>query len=399
MVAQGLPRQPAGNTMVSGSLKLCSPFGIPVRLHYSWWLIVIPMLFTLVHWFYPHFYPQLSQGELWTMAALTTVLVFLSLLAHELGHAVAAQRFGIAVHSVELFVFGGVSRMMGFTRRPRDEFILAGSGPLVSLVFGLLAAGAYLLLRYPLGVTSPLIDVGLAVAGANAAMLIFNLIPAYPLDGGRLLQGVLWHMTRRRTLAAAIPAGLGWLLAAVSTFWGAREITRSLGPEAAESGWQFIAGLWWILIGTFIALAAYKSFKGVRVLERISGLSAAQALDARIQPVAPQESLLSARRAAFPEPDIPAAPILDDQTRAVSVLLNNNSAEPPDDGALAGQAAEPIPARLRLLQTTDLFETLMTMARTQSEWLLVEEASGRYVGLVTQASLRAAFRGDSSKKS
>ena len=117
--------------MAAGSLRICSPLGIPIRIHYSWWLILFPVLFTLGRTIYPWLYPHLSEGSLWTMAGLATLLLFISLLLHEFGHAVAARQFDIPVHSVELFLLGGAARMMGFTRRPRDEFLLAASGPMV----------------------------------------------------------------------------------------------------------------------------------------------------------------------------------------------------------------------------------------------------------------------------
>jgi len=386
------------------SIKICSLFGIPIRLHYSFWLIVVPFLVILANSSYPRFYAdfcprvlhyelgrELTEAERWTMSVLTTLLVFGSLLAHEFGHAMAAKRLGIPVHSVELFVFGGVARMMGFTRRPRDEFLLAGSGPLVSLSLALLLGGTFLLLRFILAAQSPIVDVAGYASLFNLATLAFNLIPAYPLDGGRVLQGVLWRLTRRRSLAAAVPAGFGWSLAALLVVWGLVELAMGLASDgAAELRGQFMAGLWPILIGAFIAVAAHKSYNGARVLERISGLRATHVLDDRVQPLPGTMDLLSGRLTAFPQPDIPASPVLDGEGRAAAVLVNGGTAASPADRTVF-QAAVPVANGARLLDTADLFEALVAMARAQHSWLIVEDASGRYVGMVTQRSLRAAF--------
>ena len=134
--------------MSVGSIRIGSPLGIPVRLHYTWWVIFLPVLFMLAQTLYPRMYPLAEPSTLWTMAAIATVLFFVSLLLHEFGHALAARRFGIPVHSVELFALGGAAKMIGFTRRPRDEFIMASAGPAISLAFAALTAGAYAVLRF-----------------------------------------------------------------------------------------------------------------------------------------------------------------------------------------------------------------------------------------------------------
>lgn len=380
--------------MAIGSIRIFSPLGIPIRLHYSWWLIFFPVLFTLAYTIYPQFYPTLPRGEIWTMAGLTTGLLFVSLLLHEFGHAVAARRFGIPVHSVELFVFGGVARMVGFTRRPRDEFILAGSGPAVSLVFALAVGALYLVLNRLLGIRSPLVDVALHAGAFNLATVAFNLIPAYPLDGGRVLQGLIWHFNRRRAAAAMVPAIIGAVLALALVGFGAFQISRALQPDGAfDQQQQFISGVWPILIGVFIAWAARRSYRGVCVLDRISDMMASEALDGRVQPVTAGMDLSAARGVAFPEPGIVAAPILDPDGRATAVLLGDEMDEAPA-GTLAGELATDIPCGLRVVEAMDLFDAMIIMARAQKAWLVVEDAEGRYVGMLTQASLRWAFRNE-----
>jgi len=375
-----------------GSLKICTLWGIPIRLHFSWWLIFFLLLFSLARMVYPSFYPNLSPAECWTMSAVATTMFVVSLLAHEIGHAVAARRFGIPVHSVELFVFGGVARMMGFTRRPRDEFFLAAAGPLVSMGFAVLSAGVYLLLKYPLAVASPVVDVALHVALFNAATVAFNLIPAYPLDGGRVLQGVLWHFSRKRALAAAVPAAIGYALAAALVGLGAGRIALGMLANGSPDLRRLLTGnIWFVLIGVFVAVAARKSFRGVRVMERVAAMNVAQALDGRIQELSPTMTLAAARGLAFPTSDLVAAPVLDEAGRVAAVLHADAAADAPRE-ATVRDVAEPVPDALRAVETTDLFEAVLRMARRQNVWLIVEDADGRYVGMVTQASLRWAFR-------
>lgn len=375
--------------MSVGSIRIGSPLGIPVRLHYTWWLIFFPVLLTLAQSIYPEYYRDLSPASLWTMAGLATVLLFVSLLLHEFGHAAAARKFGIPVHSVELFVLGGAAKMIGFTRRPRDEFVLAAAGPLVSLAFALISVVLFVLLRYGFGLASPLVDVLVHVAAFNLATVAFNLIPAYPLDGGRVLQGILWHVTGSRSRAALAPAAIGALVAGGLIGYGLWQARLSLqSVDSYQSRQYLMAGVWPAVIGVFIGWSSLRSYRGVCQTERIAAMSVAEALDDRVRPIAATMALAAARQEAFTA-GAAVVPVLDGDGRAEALLVREAMAI---DAATVAEVAEQILPAARVPATADLFNAALTMARSGDPWLVIEDPDGRYLGMLTGESLRAALR-------
>lgn len=380
--------------MRAGSLKIGSPLGIPIHLHYTFWLIFFPVLLTLAQSIYPQYYPEASERDLWLMASLATVLLLVSLLTHELGHALAARRFGIPVHSVELFMLGGAARMLGFTRRPRDEFLLAASGPMVSLLTAGGLAAVFAALHYLAHIRSPLVDVVLHAAAFNVATVAFNLIPAHPLDGGRVLQGLLWRWTGRRDRAAIVPAAIGILLAVALAVFGIWRIREGLAiEETAQARQVIISGIWPIVIGAFVLHAARKNVRHARMLDRVSGLSAGQALDPRVQPVSPTAALSAVRQTAFADTRVAAAPVVDLEGRAQAMLVESQVHRDPGETPVT-DVAEQILGAGRVPESADLFDAMMVMARAGDPWLVVEDADGRYVGLMTADSLRQAISGN-----
>lgn len=386
--------------MSAGSIRIGSPLGIPVRLHYTWWLIFFPVLFTLAQSIYPEYYrdKDLPRVTLWTMAGLATVLLFVSLLLHEFGHAAAARRFGIPVHSVELFVLGGAAKMIGFTRRPRDEFVLAAAGPVVSLVFALLAVVLFVLLRFGFGLDSPMVDVLVHVALFNLATVAFNLIPAYPLDGGRVLQGILWHITGSRSRAAMAPAAIGAILGGGLIGYGLWQVRLSLESVDPVASRQYLmAGLWPAVIGAFIGWSSLKSYRSVCHTERVAGMTVGQALDGRVRPVTATMDLASARQAAFATGGPAVVPVLGGDGRAEALLVEEAAIAASGETTVA-QVAERIPSAARVPAASDLFNAALAMARSGDPWLVVEDAEGRYVGMLTGQSLRTALRPPAEKR-
>lgn len=379
--------------MSVGSIRIGSPLGIPVRLHYTWWVIFLPVLFMLAQTLYPRMYPLAEPSTLWTMAAIATVLFFVSLLLHEFGHALAARRFGIPVHSVELFALGGAAKMIGFTRRPRDEFIMASAGPAISLAFAALTAGAYAMLRFAFHAEPPMPDVLWHVAALNLATVAFNLLPAYPLDGGRVLQGLLWHMMGSRSRAALWPAAIGGLLAGALVGYGLWDVHNVLASTDSYELRRYLAsGLWWpIAIGSFIGWASLRSYRGVCLTERIATMRAAEALDHRVLSVEATLDLASVRQSVFVGDRPAVAPVLGAEGRAEALLIEESIAGALDEATVA-QVAERIPSGGRVAATADLFEAALAMARGGDPWLVVEDAEGRYVGMLTGDSIRAAMR-------
>ena len=218
-----------------------------IRVGVNWSVLVI---FVLIAWGlaasrFPASYPQYSKGAYLVAAVLTAVMFFISLLAHEISHALVARRNGVGVQDITLWLFGGVARLSGEAPNPGAELRIAGVGPLVSLLLGGLFLGVAALLRA--GGYDGLALAGFAwLGGINIALAVFNAIPAAPLDGGRLLRSIIWWRTGDRLTATrwSSRAGqfFGWVLVA-------------LGLLGFLTGDGFGA-LWLALIGWFLVGAA-----------------------------------------------------------------------------------------------------------------------------------------------
>jgi Zn-dependent protease len=315
------------------------------------------------------------------MSLVATVTFLGSLLAHEFGHALAAKAFGVPVLSVELFALGGVARMGGFTRRPRDEFVMAGAGPAVSLVLAVLFGVAAVVGGFVFRWSPVVVDLLQKSALFNTVVMAFNLLPAYPLDGGRLLQGALWWMTGRRTLSAGIAAGAGFVLAAGMIGLGLYFTLRhGLGLRT----------IWPMALGGFIVTSARGAYRSTRNVERMGGMTAGQAVDPQVQAI-PAVAPEGPGGPLVVQTSLPLVLVLDGEGRAAGVMV------PPGNGGRSSGLDGDWPTALlepdrRIGDSLPLLEAVDRMGRLNTFWLVVEDAEGRYVGTVTMPGLRHLLR-------
>jgi Zn-dependent protease len=201
---------------------------------------------------------------------VTSLLFFVSILLHELGHSLVAQRLGVRVRSITLFVFGGIAQLESEPRRPRDEVWIASAGPVVSGALGALFYGLGALLGGATGAAEVGREALSWLGRINLTVAAFNLAPGFPLDGGRVLRGILWAATGSFARATAAAAGSGTLLAYALI---------ALGALAALFGGQLVGGLWLVFIGWFLRRAA-RATVGQLVVERaLAGVSLRQVLE------------------------------------------------------------------------------------------------------------------------
>jgi Zn-dependent protease len=232
-------------------LRTWSVWGIPVHLNTSWLLIAALVTWSLSHGYFPRSYPGFSVLAYWTMGITASLLLFVCVLLHELGHSLAARDAGIPVACVTLFIFGGVASITGRPQRPAVELRIALAGPLVSalLAFGCLVVAAHMPVRST--VSLAVWAVVRYLAFLNIGLLVFNLLPGFPLDGGRILRSVIWAVsgnlrtaTRIASLAGAT-MGVGLL---------------ALGVWAMARG-VWVGGLWYLLLGWFLRNSALASYR------------------------------------------------------------------------------------------------------------------------------------------
>lgn len=235
-------------------------FGVDVAIHPSWFIVLVFFSFSLATGFFPSAYPGWDPVVTWTAATVATLLLFVSVLAHEFGHALVARSQGIPVRGITLFILGGVAQLGREPETPGREAWMAVAGPLVSAALGAAALGAAFLLPGPEQVVAVLAYLGVA----NLALLAFNLLPGFPLDGGRVLRALLWRLTRDVVRATRWAALVGQVFA-----WG------FIALGAAQIVLQgSLGGIWLILVGWLMMQAARASARQTEIDAELQGVSA-----------------------------------------------------------------------------------------------------------------------------
>ncbi len=246
--------------MFGKSITLFRLFGFRVRVDLSWLVIAVLVTWSLAAGVFPTYYPSLSSSTYWWMGIVGALGLFASVVVHEFAHSLVARRFGLPMRGITLFIFGGVAEMEDEPRQPGAEFFMAVAGPVTSVLLGLILLGFTAVVpaaRWPVtiyGVVSYLGTINLVLAG-------FNLLPAFPLDGGRLLRAALWKWTgdlRRATrIASNIASVIGFGLI-------------GLGIAFFIRG-ALIGGVWWFIIGLFVRQSASGAYRNVLVREVLQG--------------------------------------------------------------------------------------------------------------------------------
>ena len=250
-------RAAARRPLLGRPIHLFRLFGFAIRLDPSWFVLAVLVAWTLATQIFPYELPLRAPATYWVMGAAGAVALFLSIIAHEFSHAVVARRHAIHIRGITLFIFGGIAEMESEPPTARSEFLMALAGPVASVAVGLAGFAALRLDVWSL----PSAAVVRYVATINVVLAVFNCVPAFPLDGGRMLRAALWH--RRRDLRSAtrtatrLGAGFGWLLFAIAGL-------------AAVTG-DVLGGLWLVLIGLFVRRAARASYQQVLLRSSLEG--------------------------------------------------------------------------------------------------------------------------------
>ncbi|HOQ84707.1 MAG TPA: site-2 protease family protein [Phycisphaerae bacterium] len=246
--------------MFGRSFKLFDVWGFSVGVDTSWFVVAILVAWSLAVGLFPFEFPGLSTRTYWTMGIVGALALFGSIVVHELAHAKAAQRFGLQIRGITLFIFGGVAEMTDEPPTPRSEFVVAIAGPLASIALGLLFAVA--------AAVGSRLDWSISVLGVlqylawiNFIVVLFNLVPAFPLDGGRVLRSVLWRWKNDLRWATRVTTSIGS---------GFGVVLIALGVLSFIDG-NLIGGLWWFLIGMFLRNAAQMSYRQLVVRQMLEG--------------------------------------------------------------------------------------------------------------------------------
>jgi Zn-dependent protease/predicted transcriptional regulator len=249
--------------------------GIPIYLHASWIIIFVLITVTLQGQFAQE-HPQWTSGQHWGVGIATSLLFFASVLFHELSHSVVARAYKIPVVSITLFVFGGVARIGREPSKAIQEFNIAIAGPIASLF---LAAAFYGFRQFLFPYSTMPGALATWLAETNFTLAVFNLVPGFPLDGGRIFRAIVWGVTKDFTRATKIAAGSGKLIA-----YGMIVV----GAWFALSKGQWQSGLWLAFIGWFLLNAAQESVAQIAIRETLTGLRAADVMSHEV-PTIPRD--------------------------------------------------------------------------------------------------------------
>ena len=239
---------------MKATFRLGKILGIQIGVHYSWLFIFVLITWSLAATYYPVNYPDFSTSTNWILGALSGLMLFASVLAHELGHSIVAQRRGIPVKSITLFIFGGAASITKEADTPGAEFSMAITGPATSF----LLAGIFWLIYIIVSDASQIIGaVAFYLATINAVLGVFNLVPGFPLDGGRVFRSILWAVTKdfRRATRIATGTGQGFAYFLI------------VGGIGVAFLFGFLGGLWLALIGWFLSNAASASYRQTVITE------------------------------------------------------------------------------------------------------------------------------------
>jgi Zn-dependent protease/predicted transcriptional regulator len=254
---------------MKAQIKLGRLFGVDIGLHYSWFIIAVLITLSLAQQFQLT-NPTWSGGLRWGIALVTAVLFFASIVVHELSHALVAKARGLPVRSITLFALGGVAQMERDAADAKTEFWMGIIGPITSFVIGVVC----LLLALLLGWTGPGMPRTPAAAMfmwlgiINIGLALFNMIPGFPLDGGRVLRGLIWWITGNAKRATTIAARVGQVIAFMMIVYGVMQFFSGAGFN----------GLWLAFIGWFLLSASRESYAQMAITEGLRGLRVADVM-------------------------------------------------------------------------------------------------------------------------
>ena len=377
-----------------GSTQLARVFGIRIGASPGWFVF----LFLMIWWLSARFadaLPDASNGTTYATAVVGALLFFLSIALHELGHAVVARRNGIEVLGIDLWVFGGLAKLSRDSQSPGEEFRVAAAGPAVTLAITLLAAvGVSVFSHADWGDSlvgdgddsSPVLALLAWLALVNGGLLIFNLVPGFPLDGGRIARSIAWKVTGDRHRATRLAGRLGQ---------GFAYILIGVGLALLASG-DPADGLWLIILGWFLSQGARGAVVSSQFAERIEGVTAADLMDAEPVAVPRETTALAAQDEFFLRYHLPWFPVVDAPSGLLVGLLRQEqvdgavaeghptlTADELLSGAEARAASIPRDTPLEILLSSEPLRRFGALA--------VVDGDGRLCGLLTLDRVRRAL--------
>jgi Zn-dependent protease/CBS domain-containing protein len=359
--------------MFGKSIALFRILGFKVHLDLSWLILAMLVTWSLAVGLFPGMYEGLPRTVYWIMGATGAVGLFVSILFHEFCHALVARRFGLPMGGITLFIFGGVAEMNDEPPGPKAEFFMAIAGPVSSVLLGLIFYGAALMTGSYSG--SAVFAGVLGYLGLiNWVLAAFNLIPAFPLDGGRVLRAALWHWNKDLRKATRIASKLGSLFGLVVIFLGIVNIL--LG--------NVIGGLWQFMIGMFLRSAAQMSYKQVLFRKSLEGATVERFMTREPVTAPPSITIRKLVEDYLYRYHFKLIPVKEEE-RLLGCITTGRVQEIPQhewDRRTVGEAMDNCSAENSVGPATDAMHAFSLMGRTGKSRLMVVD-KGRLVGVIS----------------
>jgi Zn-dependent protease/CBS domain-containing protein len=359
--------------MFGKKIHLFTLFGFSVGIDFTWFLLAVLVTWSLAAYLFPVYYKGYSTGIYWAMGVAGAVGLFFSIVFHEFWHSLVARRFGLPMRGITLFIFGGVAEMEDEPANAKTEFLMAIVGPVSSAVLGGILVGiaqAGMAARWPMSVWGVLQYLG----WLNFLLAVFNLIPAFPLDGGRVFRSILWAVTGRlrwsTRVAAAAGSGFGILLILLGV------IAFFLGA--------FVTGVWYLLIGLFVRSAARMSYRQVLIRQALGGEPLTRFMQPNPIVVPPSISVHELVDNYFYQYHHRMFPVAFDSTLVGCVTTRQVRDLPREqwDRYTVQDVLAPCSAENAIPSNTDAMQALALMNRTGNSRLMVVDGD-HLVGIVT----------------
>ncbi len=348
--------------------------GIRISVHFTWLFAVGFIALTLSEGFFPAYFRGWSTATYWGTGILASLLLFLSVLVHELAHSFVAQARGLKVEGITLFIFGGVSNMGSEPTQARDEFAIAVVGPLTSLVLAALFWALYMATGDGNG---PVVAVMFYLGYMNALLAVFNMMPGFPLDGGRVLRSVVWGVTgnlsRATNIAAGVGQAFGWSLV-------------GLGVYQVLQG-SIAGGLWMAVIGWFLSSIAGANRKESMIEKRFRGVRVDQLMDRGAAAVSSGTLVEVLVREHFMQRGSRAAPVVEYDRIVGIATLTDVRAVPQDRWAEVRVEEVMTREPLYSVGPDDELGVALRMLAEHSLNQVMVLSGGRLVGLLSRADV------------
>lgn len=359
-------------------ISLVRVLGFPITIDPSWFVIFFLVTWTLAKGFFPFRYPSLPPEMYWAMGAIGAVLLFASILLHELSHAYVARLFGLKVERITLFIFGGVSQLVKEPANAVTEFWMAIAGPIMSYLLAFLFwVGGQSLLRMEAWVPIPAVI--LYAALINVILGTFNLIPGFPLDGGRVLRASLWYfmgsLRRATRIASRFGTGFAFLLMA----WGMMLLLAG----------NLIGGLWSMLIGFFLWRASEMGYTQVLLRRQLEGVTVGEVMRPQVVSLSPGLTLQEAVDRFFLHHSFHSFPVTA-QDRMIGLISMDRIRQVPRSEwsrRTVGEVMEGDPDRIAVRASDPLLTVLERMQQEDRGRYPVTDGNGDLEGIISRRDI------------